>query len=244
MMGSVVLSVVMLAYSSGPPDGYTGAPGESTCAVCHSGGTVAGTLYVEVLSPTWGPGDTMQLAIRFFDTDAQRWGFELTILDTLGQSTGTLIVDDPATTQLSSAGGRTYLKHTAAGTFAGQTDSVRWTFRWVVPDLPVADLYIAANAANNDGSFNGDAIYTYRLRFEITEVQEGFRQGVPLLRWESVPRGVVLHSPVPQEVTVFRADGRVVGRFPIQGTRRIPLAPGLYWIRTQGDPPLKVVVLR
>ena len=32
----VAIPILALAYSTGPPNGYTGAPGERTCVDCHS----------------------------------------------------------------------------------------------------------------------------------------------------------------------------------------------------------------
>lgn len=113
------------AYSSGPPNARTGAPGEGNCTACHAtfplnSGT--GLLEVAGLPPQYVPGATYPLEIKLSDPSAQRWGFEFTILDQTGASAGTL-TPAGANTQVSTGGafGRTYAKQTTAGTNPGQT---------------------------------------------------------------------------------------------------------------------------
>ena len=36
---ALIFSIFLLAYSSNPPNGVTGAPGEGTCTNCHNGAT-------------------------------------------------------------------------------------------------------------------------------------------------------------------------------------------------------------
>src|SRR5258705_6941880 len=82
------------AFSSGPPAGYTGAPGEEpeACAECHVPAD-AGTGHISISAPqTYVPGQTYQIAVTHSNPDLTRlrWGFELTALDTSDEKAGEL----------------------------------------------------------------------------------------------------------------------------------------------------------
>ena len=159
------LAVSGLGFSGGPPNGRTGAPGETTCADCHGNLNVGGGTIVVTAPTTYAPGDTVAMALKVKQEGQVRWGFELTVLDSDDLSVGTLLVTEPTRTQLSVDGpsGRQYLKHTALGTDTGTPDeSPGWSFEWISPALdpgPVT-FYIAGNAANGNGFNTGDFIYT------------------------------------------------------------------------------------
>src|SRR4051812_15076646 len=69
------------SYSTGPPAGMTGAPGEQTCSSCHSGSPGGGQFSI-VAPATYVPGQTYQIQVKHVngDPERQRWGFELTAL--------------------------------------------------------------------------------------------------------------------------------------------------------------------
>lgn len=152
-----------LAFSGGPPDGRTNAPGETNCTACHvtfplnSG---SGGLGLAGLPASWTPGTAYDLTLTLSDPAALRWGFELTILGPGGASAGAIAVTD-AGTQTSTTGTRTYLKHNASGTAPGTTLSRSWSLRWTAPAAGTGDVtvYVAGNAANNNGFNSGDRIY-------------------------------------------------------------------------------------
>ena len=75
------------AFSAGPPAGYTGAPGEEpeACAECHVPPD-AGTGKISITAPqTYVPGQTYPITVTHTNADPTRlrWGFQLTVLDTL-----------------------------------------------------------------------------------------------------------------------------------------------------------------
>jgi uncharacterized repeat protein (TIGR01451 family) len=156
------------AFSSGPPAGYTGAPGEEpeACAECHVPAD-AGTGHISITAPqTYVPGQTYPITVTHTNPDLSRirWGFELTVLDTSDQTAGNLQTLDGLTQVLNNAGpggARQYIEHTAAGTFIGQQNTASWTFNWTAPatDIGVVTFYTAGNQANNDGNTSGDYIY-------------------------------------------------------------------------------------
>ncbi|HKX83398.1 MAG TPA: choice-of-anchor V domain-containing protein, partial [Pyrinomonadaceae bacterium] len=149
------------AFSTGPPPGHTGAPGEANCTVCHfpslppSGGTLT------ITPPaTYVPGTTYQLTVRHLtgDTTRLRWGFEMTALagTAMAGSFGNL----SGQTQTVTDSGRQYIEHTLEGSFGGQSGGAQWTFNWTAPATNVGTVtfYVAGNQANNSGTSDGDRI--------------------------------------------------------------------------------------
>ena len=211
-----------LAFSSGPSDGLTGAPGEGTCIACHSTfplNSGSGGLSLAGLPEDYVPGETYAVTLSLADPDGLRWGFELTVLDDAGARAGLLAVTD-AGTQLSDGGSRDYLKHNSAGTAPGTPDQKDWTFDWTAPDAgagPVT-VYVAGNAADNNGSNAGDRIYA-------TSFATAEGTGVAV---DQTPLALQLHGAAPNpfnprteirfataragvvRVTVLTMDGRRV----------------------------------
>lgn len=155
-------------FSSGPPGGHTGAPGELTCATCHQGSLNGGPGQFAIIAPSvYEPGETYQITVRHTTTDSsrRRWGFQLTALTTSNRKAGDLDNPNNLTVVLSDDGpgfNRQYIEHTLNGTFAGQTSQASWTFEWTAPDTDVGPVifYAAGNQANNNGVNTGDQIYT------------------------------------------------------------------------------------
>jgi uncharacterized repeat protein (TIGR01451 family) len=156
------------AFSSGPPAGYTRAPGEEpeACAECHvvsNSGTGQLTLNVP---RTYSPGQSYNITVTHANADQtrMRWGFQLTALDPGDDKAGTLEPLDNLTQTLSGQGPfpeRQYIEHTSQGTFLGQRNGASWTFRWTAPasDVGPVTFYVAGNQANGDGNTSGDNIY-------------------------------------------------------------------------------------
>jgi len=157
------------AFSSGPPGGVTGAPGELTCATggCHGGDPNTGPGNFEIEAPaTYEPGQTLQITVRHStgDNSRRRWGFQLTALTSSNARAGTLLNDGTLNILNNDGpgGNRQYIEHGLESSFSGLTGGTSWTFAWVAPDDNVGPvtLYAAGNQANNDGTNSGDQIYT------------------------------------------------------------------------------------
>jgi hypothetical protein len=169
ILSIVLLPASLLAFSSGPPNALTGAPGEGNCTQCHSSfplNSGDGILNIELAgSSEFTPGETYEMTISLENAGQQRWGFELT---DLGE--GELAVLDSDLTQLSDSG--PYLKQTGSGTYNGTADGpVSWSFSWTAPnDAPdEITFYAAGNAADGSGTA-GDYIYTTSLTLSNAEV--------------------------------------------------------------------------
>ncbi|HEV2802221.1 MAG TPA: PQQ-dependent sugar dehydrogenase [Pyrinomonadaceae bacterium] len=158
------------AFSSGPPAGYTRAPGEEpdACRECHLPPSDSGAGRIQINTPqTYAPGQTYQISVVHTNADQtrRRWGFQLTALDDTNTRAGTLSTLGDGRTQVLDNQGpfptRQYIEHTSLGTFDGQTGSATWTFNWTAPseDVGPVTFYAAGNHANGNGNSDGDQIY-------------------------------------------------------------------------------------
>ncbi|PYS98429.1 MAG: hypothetical protein DMF63_16230 [Acidobacteria bacterium] len=153
-----------IAFSDGPPAGFTGAPGEETCANCHFGPTTGGTFTVMQAPANYVPGQSYQIVVRHENADVSlhRWGFQLTALAGTSMAGSFANLGGGLTQIVGGQGGRDYIEHTSAGTFNNQTGSAQWTFNWTAPATNVGPVtfYAAGNQANGDGMAGGDRIIT------------------------------------------------------------------------------------
>ncbi len=160
-----------IAFSGGPPNGLTGAPGEMTCAVsgCHGSFDVNsgnGSLTISGLPQRYGLNQEIEIALTLAQGNRSLYGFQVTALDDNGRKIGELIVSDAQRTQkeveniIGSL--REYVSHTLAGTAPTGTDQGRWTFKWKAPaqNQGRVTFYAVGNAANGNGNAGGDFIYT------------------------------------------------------------------------------------
>jgi hypothetical protein len=165
---AILLTAAFAAgISSGPPDGRTGAPGESNCTVgCHNTYSLNsgdGNLSIGNVPSQYNPEQIYSISITIQDPGQQRWGFEVTVLDSSNNRAGSLIVTDSTNTQLSTGTDRDYIKHTSTGTSDGTFDGpVSWSFDWLAPEpgTGTVTFYAAGNAANSANGNKFDYIYT------------------------------------------------------------------------------------
>jgi hypothetical protein len=161
LMSSLLTAFATAAhsYSSGPPDGYAGAPGEETCFTCHDGFPVnSGPGVFAITAPEeFAAGETYQIVVSLEQAGPSRWGFEFTPLEV-----GTCTITDAQNTQSSTSGANTYVKQTTQGTYSGSAGPAVWTFDWAAPEDPPEEVvfYAAGNAANGNGVTSGDYVYT------------------------------------------------------------------------------------
>lgn len=208
---------MVLAYSSGPPDGKTGRPGEGTCNDCHSGvGSADSTLLAGFAAGTYKPDSQYTLVLHVQYAGQARWGFELTVVDQSNSRAGQLLVLDSANTQYSNAGPG-YLKHTSAGTHPGTPGPTSWTIGWRAPATGAGPVrfYWCCNAANNNGSPSGDFINRNSLLVAeasgITESPGAASRCFWSFANPSTRRAVIEYSGSPtRPVRVYSASGRLV----------------------------------
>ncbi len=171
----------MFGNASGPGAALAGVPGEASCTSCHGGGGGSGNVTISFPNGlTYTPGVKQTLTVTITDSAQRRWGFEATARTSTSTKAmaGSFTVGADGYTQLvcanttlknesftgcpSTAYPLVYIMHTSRGTQVGKTGSGSFTFTWTPPATDVGNvvLYVAGNAANNNGSESGDHIYT------------------------------------------------------------------------------------
>ncbi len=236
----IALVVIAQAFSSGPPDGKTGAPGEGNCTDCHSSFPInSGDGMFTIDAPEeFQPGETYTITVTLSDNGQQRWGFELTPL-----SIGTVTITDAINTLSSTSGGNTYVKQTSAGTYNGNPDGpVTWQFDWTAPtvDPPASvTMYANGNAANANFSTSGDYIYSTSVTIEQFTSIDDFRDGTlpDILAMKSYPNpfnaSTTINYAVPSDgivnLSIYDIQGRLVDVLE-EGYRNV----GLYDVSWSG----------
>lgn len=182
-----VAPLFVLAYRSGPPAGVSGAPGEGSCwaAGCHqspTGALIENSNAIDITfpaGPRYRPGVEQRLKLTITDPQGRGFGFQLSVRDEQNRQAGTLAPVD-ARTQVSSQGGISYLEHTNA------VADGAFEFNWTPPASAVGPIhfYVAANAANMNGSSAGDRIHLRRITVapEAQAARPQIRSAQPVLQ--------------------------------------------------------------
>ena len=169
---------MLQANRMNPPIKMTGAPidGGQTCAVCHQpSGAATGSVAID--ATTYLPGVQQTLHVTITDPLASRWGFQLTarVVNNEAQEAGILapadstvtVVCDDGTTLGSAApcnGAHEFAEQANAQNTAS-VGSYTFLVNWTPPPNEVGKIvfYFSGVAANNDGTANGDHVYTGKL---------------------------------------------------------------------------------
>jgi uncharacterized protein (TIGR03437 family) len=162
-----------------PPLSRTGAPAfgsmipaEPTCILCHRvDATIArtGSITVTGLPASYTPGQEYTLTVTVTHPARNKFGFELTVLDSTGKQAGTLANVDTVKTTVRSATfnglPRQYASHAggAASTTVTTGEKNEWSIKWTAPATASGKLgvYAAGNATNTGGTNANDVIYTF-----------------------------------------------------------------------------------
>ncbi len=163
---TLLFSVLFIGFSGNPPNGNTGAPGDSLCTGCHSNSNpngFAGTVDVLNFPSTITPNTTYNLTAEIVYTSGTpvRAGFQAVILDASNNNSGDLSTTDPNVAS-TTAGSREYVEHDPSQSF-GTGTSVTYNFDWVAPNAPngeVITLYIASLFGNGANGNGGDLTIT------------------------------------------------------------------------------------
>ncbi len=160
----ISVSFCLFSFSTNPPDGHTGAPGDMFCFQCHSDANPAlnGTITLEGFPDVITPNETYSLKItnRVTEGVAVRGGFQMTILSPFNTRAGDFSNPDP-NSAVSVSGGRQYWDHDPALQYPDSNQLVSWTVLWKAPEMPSGSLitwYAAGNIANGNFQNTGDRI--------------------------------------------------------------------------------------
>ena len=180
----VLTPAVVLAESVTPSIGYTGAPADhkgQNCSVCHSSFGAAnsdtrGSVTVSITD--YNPGVQQMIHVTVSHPTATRWGFQMTIREvsdetteagTFSTSAGvpfTVVCDDGShfgsAPPCNGNNGRQFAEHDNAPSTA-EGAGFEWLVPWTPPETEVGRLhiYVAAVAADGDGTAQGDRVYTF-----------------------------------------------------------------------------------
>ncbi len=243
----MLLSLMALreAYSYQPPAAYTGAPFDNgSCRSCHSGGSTTPTITLLAngtpvngtvsYAPGGGP---VNMEVRVNHSSASVGGFELTVatLPTASPpNDGTPasgLTAGSGSTLLTGPGGRKYLGH--QGTQSFSNGQVSWFFTWTPPasDLGTLRWYIAANAANGDGSTSGDATATatFDMPADLLNSFPTETKRVDRYYYDPIQQAIVLIEAGRAEL--FTLDGRMTLSLSGKGPHPVGHLSGIYLLR-------------
>lgn len=176
---SICALIIGLANSGLHPvsgsSGYTGAPGDSTCAECHSGGNsnLNGEILIDGLPSTIITGETYTIFVTVTNPNgnALRGGFQLVALNGTNGNAGSM-ANNSADTQIRTvSGGKRYFGHAPAPSFPGSNTlsfNVDWTAPSTTGSNPVIKFYASAVIANGNGSSSNDRVVLTNQIIPIT----------------------------------------------------------------------------
>jgi uncharacterized protein (TIGR03437 family) len=173
------MPVLLLGFSTGPPPKRTGAAvdGGFNCTACHrtyapANADSRGSVFIDAAN--YIPGVKQTIKVTVMHPEAARWGFELTarLVSDETKTAGEFAPNDVVRVICDDGSFRGSLAPCQPGqlTFAEHLNAPRtspgagftFTVDWTPPATDAGDIvfYAAGNAANGDGAFNGDRIYT------------------------------------------------------------------------------------
>jgi hypothetical protein len=158
-----------------PPTRHTGGFGEPSCQACHfeqAVNTGTGSVRLEGLPERFTPGRTYALNVIVTQPKLGAAGFQLTARYENGAQAGVLRVgaQESKRADVTTDSTIAYIHHLYDGTVPVVPDTARWQIVWQAPTRPGAVFFhVAANAANDDSSPLGDAIYTRTVRLNAAK---------------------------------------------------------------------------
>ncbi len=264
----VLMPVLLLAVSlnrGGAPAFSTGAPGEGTCAACHTGNPVndeAGSL--QLTAPAmYTPGETLDVTVRAVRPAAARFGFQITAKDGTGSPVGSF--DVSAENIQLALGSQDHVTHAPAADSDGE---FQWVIPWEAPSVGAGEVtfYAAANMANADFTTSGDFIYTAQrtlMQADATDTDRldgafPSRFAVGSAYPNPIASHVRLHIPMEGRpsgrvyVRIFDLSGRLLQSGPygdatgaVHGSslevQTEGLTPGVYMAQIQDGPSVHTV---
>lgn len=195
---AMIIFATGVAYAkiTGPDAGYTDAPGDfGNCTACHDTFEFAnvgpGNVQIDGIPSVYNPGQQYILTVTVQQSARHRFGFQLTAIRDDGSRAGTLTPrsSDSHVNRETGPGGRQYIEHTEIGTLANGASSRNWEVTWTAPptDVGTVAFHAAGNAANDDGTNQGDFIYTRRASSDSPT-------SAVTLTFQSQPGGRVLRA--------------------------------------------------
>jgi len=156
MAAVLSVPVILYAFGTNPPLGYTGAPGEGTCSSCHGTLTSGSGVTVTLPSLTYTPGGA---AVSWTVSIPATGGFELTTLAQSGSSqAGSLTAGGPPPGSsfpqdaVSTSGSRQYVYSTV--------ETTSWNFSWTPPATSVGNVVVYVSGGTHSVNYANSYVLT------------------------------------------------------------------------------------
>jgi hypothetical protein len=157
-------------YADGAPAGFSGGFGEQSCHACHFEhelNVAPGRVTIDGIPGRFRAGARYPLTVTVTRPGLAAAGFQLTArIEDGGAQGGSLAPSEGEDARVAVAvqGGIQYASQRHAGTAPVAPDAARWTLTWTAPETDSKVVFhVAANAADADGSADGDYVYTAAL---------------------------------------------------------------------------------
>jgi hypothetical protein len=239
------LVFLFLSFSIDPPNGKTGAPGESTCVSCHTpqSQSLKGSVRIEGFPATITPNETYPLTVVNRDSigSAVKGGFQLTVLGPLNTKAGELS-SPSANSIIQSFSGRQYFEHHPSVAYP-DSNVIRWTVLWKASNLPSSGLitcYVAGNICNGNVQSSGDKTVISHVSGEVVLAGNSeITSNEPLLYPNPGSSEIMVdfkNNTKPDGIAYFYdSTGSEVCRTTMnQGKIEVPTIPsGIYWLKLQ-----------
>jgi hypothetical protein len=159
----IIIPLVVWSFPSDPPLGKTGAPGESTCADCHSGGQGGGSIAVTSSSgKKYKPGIKQRLTVTIIDPNAIDWGYEMTAVRTAKPSAGVgKFKAADKNSNVRKSGSKSYPSQ--INDLNGSKGKVKYLVDWTPPPTNVGKITLYLAGVGGVGDPAGDSVYTGKL---------------------------------------------------------------------------------
>ncbi|MCU1330167.1 MAG: hypothetical protein JWN34_5537 [Bryobacterales bacterium] len=168
---AAVVPILLYAYSEGPDQRHTGAPGELTCLECHTSGFPlnGGPGSLRIVLPgnaTYTPGVKQTIKVQVTDATKSKFGFQLSArlagdvrsgqagdLNSIDALTQTLCDDGtPKSSDKCSRFPVQFIEHTSDGYRASTAGGYTYQFDWTPPATDVGNVtFYAAGVAGPPG---------------------------------------------------------------------------------------------
>lgn len=159
--------VAPVRYAEGAPLGFSGGFSEQSCQACHFESEVnsgPGRVTLAGVPERFTAGERYPITVTLSRPGMKLGGFQLTArFKDGGAQAGTLAPapgDEPRI-RIDLDGEVMYANHRQQGTALAAPDSGRWSLVWTAPSTAASVVFhVAANAANGDGTAEGDYVHT------------------------------------------------------------------------------------
>ncbi len=242
-----IMSLVffLVSFSTDPPNGRTGAPGESTCASCHvpQSQSLKGSVTVQGFPSSITPDETYQLTVINRDSigNAVRGGFQLTILGPTNTKAGELS-SPSASSAIQTSSGRQYFEHHPALTYP-DSNVIKWSVLWKASNLPTSGLitcYYAGNICNGNFQSSGDRTIISRVSGSVVLAANHEIASIKPIVYPNPGSSEIFVDFKNQEkpdgiICFYNSVGNEAGRTTMnQGRIEVPSIPsGVYWMKLQ-----------